>query len=67
MWHEQHKTINQRHRDLYDLLGHLLDKRIPVRHKLSSTKIPEYFKSKVNTRSSKTVSAQNDPKLNLNT
>ena len=37
---------NKRPRGLDALLGHLLYKRIPVRCKLSSTKIPEYLDQK---------------------
>ncbi len=57
---------NKRHMDLDALLGHLLVKSISVMYKLSSTKIPEYL-SKVDTKSSKTGNAPNDPKLTLNT
>ncbi len=54
--------FNKRPRGLYDLLSHMLDKRIPVRYKLGSTK-----KSKVDTMLSKTENATNDSKLNLTT
>ncbi len=56
---------NKRPRGLNDLLDHLLVKRMPVMHKLSSAKIPEEFNSKVDTRSSKAGKAPNNPKLNL--
>ncbi len=40
----------KRSRGLDALLGYFLVKRIPVMYKLSSTKIPEYLNSKVDTR-----------------
>ena len=44
MW--SHVNENKRPRGLDVLLGHLLVKRMPVRFKLSSTKIAEYLSQK---------------------
>ena len=57
------KSDNMRPRGLDAVLGHLLAKRMPVMHKLSSTKDTWIFNSKVDTRSSKARKAPNDPKL----
>ena len=60
------KMANKMHRVLDALLGHLLDKIIPVRYKLSSTKLPEYLSHKYR-QAVKTGNAPNVPQMNMNT
>ena len=59
-WH------NKRPMGLGDLLGHLLVKEYQQSINLAVQRSLNKSKSKVDTRSSKTGNAQNDPKLNLN-
>ena len=64
---KEKKNRKKRPRVLDVLLGHFLVKRVPVTYQLSSIKDPWIFQSKVDTGSSKTRNAPNDPKLTLNT
>ncbi len=51
---------NKKPRGFDDLLSHLLDKIVPVKYKLGSAKIPEYFQSQIDIRSSKTENTPTD-------